>query len=272
MAIFHFFIPALAFGLIAAAHIDRSFIAVPLTAGAVLILSLATGFAVYKVVPWFKEVSRPTFGVIMLSASFGNVMFLGLPVITETLGAQYGYIAVLYDLLASTPILLTIGIFIAARYGSGKTVSIQASIKRVVMLPPLWGVAGGIAVNMLGVTLPAVVVDATDIMGKAVVPVMIFTVGLALDFHDVKRLLSAVPALAIKLFLAPCMAWWIGSKLGITDGTLKAVTIEGSMPVMVLSLLIADEFELDVPLAAASITVSTVAAFFTMPLIMRVLF
>jgi len=36
--------------------------------------------------------------------------------------------------------------------------------------------------------------------------------------------------------------------------------------------LIADEFELDVPLAAASITVSTVAAFFTMPLMMRVLF
>ncbi len=272
VAIFHFFIPALAFGLIASARIDRSFVAVPLTAGAVLVLSLAIGFAAYKLVPWFKDVSRPTFGVMMLSAAFGNVMFLGLPVITETLGSQYGYTAVLYDLLASTPILLTIGVFIAARYGSGKSVSIPASIKRVLLLPPLWGVAAGVVVNVLGVTVPGMVVDATELMGKAVIPVMIFTVGLALDFHDVKHLLITTPALAIKLLIVPCLAWWIGSHLGLTDGTLKAVTIEGAMPVMVLSLLIADEFELDVPLAAVSITMSTVASFFTMPLMMRTLF
>jgi predicted permease len=44
------------------------------------------------------------------------------------------------------------------------------------------------------------------------------------------------------------------------------------MPVMVLSLVIADEFDLDVPLAAACITVSTVALFFTMPAMMKLLF
>jgi predicted permease len=44
------------------------------------------------------------------------------------------------------------------------------------------------------------------------------------------------------------------------------------MPVMVLSLVIADEFDLDVPLAAMCITVSTVALFFTMPAVMKILF
>ncbi|HEY6012191.1 MAG TPA: AEC family transporter, partial [Nitrospirota bacterium] len=58
----------------------------------------------------------------------------------------------------------------------------------------------------------------------------------------------------------------------LTGDTLRAATIEGAMPVMVLSLVIADEFELDVPLAAACITVSTVLLFFTMPVMMRVLF
>ena len=256
----------------ATAHIDRSFVAIPLTAASVLLVSLAVGFATYKLVPWFKDVPRPTFGVMMLSAAYGNVTFLGLPVITETLGAHYGYTAVLYDLLASTPILLTIGVFIAARYGSGKAVSFAESIKRVVLLPPLWGVGVGIAVNVAGVTVPQVVLDTADLMGKAVIPIMIFTVGLALDFHDMKRLLITVPALAIKLVLAPCLAWWVGSRLGMTGGALRAVTIEGAMPVMVLSLVIADEFDLDVPLAAASITVSTVAVFFTMPLMMKMLF
>ena len=44
------------------------------------------------------------------------------------------------------------------------------------------------------------------------------------------------------------------------------------MPVMVLSLVIADEFDLDVPLAATCIAVSTVALFFTMPMMMKMLF
>ena len=42
--------------------------------------------------------------------------------------------------------------------------------------------------------------------------------------------------------------------------------------VMVLSLVIADEFDLDVPLVATCIAVSTVAAFFTMPMMMKILF
>ncbi len=271
VAVFNFFIPALAFGLMASAPSDRSFISIPLTGALVVLASIAAGFAAYRLLPWFKDIPRPAVGIMIISAAFGNVMYLGLPVITEMLGEQYGYVAVLYDLLASTPILLTIGVFIAARYGSGKAVSIGASLKRVFLLPPLWGAAAGIAVRFAGVAVPQPVQDAVGLMGRAVVPIMIFTVGLALDFHDVKRLLIAVPALAIKLVLAPALAWWIGSRLGMTAGVLKATTIEGAMPVMVLSLVIADEFELDVPLAAACITVSTVALFFTMPAMMRVL-
>jgi predicted permease len=272
VAVFNFFIPALAFGLMASAPVDRSLISIPLTGAVVVLASIAAGFAAYRLLPWFRDIPRPAVGVMIISAAFGNVMYLGLPVITEMLGAQYGYVAVLYDLLASTPILLTIGVFIAARYGSGKAVSVGASLKRVFLLPPLWGVAAGIAVRLAGGTTPQPVLDAVGLMGRAVVPIMIFTVGLALDFRDVQRLAIAVPALVIKLMLAPALAWWIGSRLGMSPDVLKATTIEGAMPVMVLSLVIADEFDLDVPLAAACITVSTVALFFTMPAMMRLLF
>ena len=246
--------------------------AVPLAGGAVTLTALAAGFACYRLIPWLNSIPRPAFGVMMLSAAFGNVTYLGLPVITEMLGSRYGYVAVLYDLLAATPVLLTLGVFIAARYGSGKSVSVLASFKRVLRLPPLWGVAAGIGVNIIGVEVPRMVLDAAILMGRAVIPVMIFTVGLALDFRDIRRLPVAVPALAIKLVLSPVLAWWLGSRLGLAGEPLIAVTIEGAMPVMVLSLVIADEFELDVPLAAASIAVSTVLLFFTMPIMMKLLF
>ena len=117
----------------ASAPVDRSLISIPLTGAVVVFASIAAGF--------------------------GNVMYLGLPVITEMLGEQYGYVAVLYDLLASTPILLTIGVFIAARYGSGAPVSAGASLKRVFLLPPLWGVAAGITVRLAGVMVPQPVLE-----------------------------------------------------------------------------------------------------------------
>jgi predicted permease len=272
VAVLHVFLPALAFGLVATARIDRSFLAVPLTAAVVTISGIAAGLAIYTLFPWFRRIGRQAAGVMILSAAFGNVTYLGLPVIGEMLGRQFGYAAILYDLLATTPVLLTLGVFIAARFGSGKPVSLAHSVRRVLRLPPLWGVALGIAVNLGGVPVPQAVLDASSLMGKAVIPVMIFTVGLALDFRDVRRLYIAAPALAVKLLALPVIAWWTGSRLGLTGHILKAVTIEGAMPVMVLSLVIADEFELDVPLAAACIAASTVALFITMPLIMQMLF
>ena len=272
VTVLHFFLPALAFGLVATARVDRSFLVVPLTAAMVTLSGLAAGIAVYRFLPLFRTTPRAAIGVLLLSASFGNVTYLGLPVITETLGARYGYIAILYDLLATTPILLTIGMLTAARFGSGGSASLSASFKRVLRLPPLWGVAAGIGAHALPAPLPQVVLDAAQLMGKAVIPVMIFTVGLALDFRDIRRIPVAIPALALKLFLAPALAWWIAKGLGMDGDPLKAVVIEGAMPVMVLSLVLADEFDLDVPLAATCIAVSTIAAFFTLPMMMRVLF
>lgn len=272
VTVLHFFLPALAFGLIATTSIDRSFVAVPLTAAVVTVAAGAAGFAAYKLLPWFNTIDRPAFGIMVLAAAFGNVTYLGLPVINEMLGTEYGYAAILYDLLASSPVLLTLGVFIAARYGSGESISFSNSLKRVLKLPPLWAVGAAMLVNVSGIQVPRLVLDTVSFMGKAVIPVMIFTVGLALDFRDVKRLPVAVPALGLKLVASPILAKWIGVRLGLTDRVLQAVAIEAAMPVMVLSLVIADEFELDVPLAAACIAVSSVALFFTMPVMMKLLF
>jgi malate permease and related proteins len=267
-AVFHVFLPALAFGLIAGATIDWSFVAIPLTAAAATLICLAAGYAIYHFIPGLRQSSPRALGVLLLSSAFGNVTYMGLPVINETLGPQYGYVAILYDLLATTPVLLTLGVFIAARTGSGKAVSLRESLKRVFLLPPLWGVALGMAVHLLPVKVPALILDAAALMGRAVIPIMIFTVGLALDFQDLRRLPLTLPALAVKLFLAPVVTWWIGTLLGVSGGVLQGLVLEGAMPVMVLSLVIADEFCLDVPLAATCIAVSTLASLVTAPLML----
>jgi len=264
--------PALAFSLLATTPIDRTFVLIPLVGWIAVFLCTAAAFAVYDLLPWLKTIPRPAFGVMVLAATYGNVTFLGLPVITEMLGPEQGHVAILYDQLAHTPLLLTFGVFIAAHYGQGRSRSIAESFKRVLRLPPLWGVVAGIVVRLGDVPVPAMLLDTASLLGKAVIPIMTFTVGLALDFRDMKRIPIALPALGIKLLLAPVLVWWLGTRLGLDGTTLKAVTIEGAMPVMVFLLVVADECELDVTLAATCIAVSTVLLFVTMPMMLHVLF
>lgn len=271
--VLHFFLPALAFSLVATARVDATFISIPLTAAVTTLIGMAAGGVVNGFFPKIGPLPRQAKGVLLLAAAFGNVTYLGLPVITEMLGQGQGYVAILYDQLAATPILLTAGVFIAARYGEkNKAASLSHALKRVLKLPPLWAVLTGVAVNLSGAPVPKMVMDAARLMGGAVIPVMIFTVGLALDFGDIKRLPVALPALVLKLFAAPLIAYYAGLEFGVAGDALMAVVIEGAMPVMVLSLVIADELGLDVPLAAMCITVSTVASFFTVPMTMKFIF
>ena len=232
VTVLYVFMPALAFGLVASTTVDRNFVLIPLVGTIVVFLCTAVAFALYTLTPWLKAIPRPAFGVMVLAATYGNVTYLGLPVITEMLGPEQGHVAILYDQLAHTPLLLTFGVFIAAQYGGGRSRSLIESFKRVLRLPPLWGVAAGIAVRLGGVPIPTAFMDAASLMGRAVIPIMTFTVGLALDFRDLRRIPIALPALGIKLLLAPVLVWWIGARLGLDGTVLKAVTIEGAMPVM----------------------------------------
>jgi predicted permease len=272
VVVLNVFLVPLAFNLVVSAQFDRTFVIIPLTGVLAIAVSMAAGFVTYRLLARFVEIPRSAFGILMLTAAFGNVIVLGLPVIVALLGPEQGYVSIVYDQLAATPMLLTAGVFFAARYGSGEVASFASSLRRVCMLPPIWGVAAGVAVHVLGIRVPSAVKDAAALMGSVVVPTLIFMVGLALDFRDLKRLPIAIPAIGLKLILAPMLIWWIGSQLGLVSDSLKAVCIAGAMPVMVTLLVIADEFELDVSLAAICITVSTVAMFFSMPVVLNLLF
>jgi hypothetical protein len=74
------------------------------------------------------------FGLVMGSFGFIRLTWSDFALML-VLGLGNGYIAILYDLLATTPVLLTVGMLTAARFGSVGTVSLAASFQRVLKLP-----------------------------------------------------------------------------------------------------------------------------------------
>ena len=84
---------------------------------------------------------------------------------------------------------------------------------------------------------------------------------------SVKYAYIIVPALIIKLAVVPFIAYGAARSLGLEGTAFSSCVIEGAMPTMVLSLLIASKFHLDESLAAFMIVTTTVMSFITLPVV-----
>ncbi len=265
ITVLNIFLPALCIKVIYTTKIDIEMILVPATAWISIISGMLLSAVVYTILGKKMHIKPSEKGVLILSSAFGNVTYLGLPVLTGLYGYEAARYALFYDLLASTPLLWLIGAPIASRYGENKKVEIRESLKTIASLPPIWAILIGIALNIINISIPTFLLDTLGMFGNLVVPLMIFSIGLALTIPKVKHAYVIIPALIIKLTIVPLVSFVAAYILGLKGIALASCFIEGAMPTMVLSLLIAARFKLDVSMSAFTIVVSTIFSFITLP-------
>lgn len=265
ITVLNIFLPALCIKIIYTSKIDIEMLLVPATAWITIISTLLISFSVYKFLGRKMHIKPSEKGVLILSAAFGNVSYLGLPVLTGLYGYEAAKYALFYDLLASTPLLWLVGAPMASRYGENKKLQIRESLKTILSLPPIWGIFAGIVLNVTNTPLPAFVQKALGMFGDLVVPLMIFSIGLALTLPKVKHAYAIIPAVIIKLAMVPFISFITAYFLGLKGNALASCLIEGAMPTMVLSLLIAARFKLDASMSAFIIVVTTFLSFITLP-------
>ena len=117
LLVLNFFAPVLFFSAGAAATVDLSLLQVPLILGAATLFGLGLAALALFTTPLGHGLSRPQRGAIMLASGFGNVLFFGYPFLTTVFGergARYPFFA---DMLATTPLVWSLGVWIAFRCG-----------------------------------------------------------------------------------------------------------------------------------------------------------
>ena len=211
--------------------------------------------------------SRAEAGALILAMAFPNATYLGLPVLEATFGSWARGIAIQYDLFACTPLLFTVGVLFAARMGNSHE-SRASLVSGLLHIPPMWAAIVAVGLNLAKVPVPAVLEGLLDLLGRGVVPLMLFSLGLSLEWSASRwRLLpSLVPVSIISLFLVPLVVWAVASMLGMQGEVLAAVVLEAAMPSMVLGIVLCDRFNLDAGLYAAAVTVTTAMSLVTLPL------
>ncbi len=268
--VLHIFLPALSFHVLYHASLNAELWLVPATSVVVCLSTLVAAWLVYRAIFCFLagKLSSMSFGSLLLGSAWCNATYLGLPTVTLLLGEDYAHIPILYDLLAITPLLLTVGAGLGAFYGAcNSKPDVRSLFLSIVQLPPLWAAVLGIVLNALDVPLPSAFLSACKIASSAVAPMMIFSVGLSLRFSSPHLLVWILPALILKLAFAPMVAYFTAQTLGLSGNTFAATVLEAAMPTMVLTMVIADKFKLDSELLAQTIAATTLLSFLTLPLL-----
>ena len=258
------FAPPLLFALSAQAEITPELLTVPLLAFFGIAFSFALLYPLLFHSALGRGLSRETRAAVLLAGCFGNVLFMGYPTLTFLYGDIGGSYAAFADVLASTPLVWTFGVWIATRLGheGGHGHSL---LRTMLTLPPIWGFVLGFAVNLSGLEV-APLVKAAKFMGQATIPVMLFTLGLSIPWRDLKPTRPVLAAVAVKLLLAPILVFVLARGLfGELKPAQTAAIIEVAMPTMLMAASFADRFQLDVRAAALTASWTSLAFLVTLP-------
>lgn len=271
--VMNFFLPGLTFSVLYKAPINAELWQIPLVAIASVFSSLVICYLFFGVFGRFlKGITRKSVGALLLAATWGNVTYLGLPTITALLGEEYRRVPIYFDLLGMTPLLWTLGVSIADHYGNESSHAhildtMKRGLRTVITLPPFWAALIGLLFNSMHIPCPDFILKVCSLVGDAVPPMMIFSIGLALRTPHIHHVVWIIPILIIKLLCTPFIAQHIAIMVGLEGYVLKASVIESAMPTMVLTMVVADRFNLDIDLLAQIIAISTVLSFFSVGLL-----
>ncbi len=259
------FAPALLFAAAASAHITAQLLSVPLLLALSILLGGGSLYVVFYQTRLGRNLSDRTKAALLLCGMFGNVLFMGYPLLHYLFGEQGGRYAAFADMGASTPMLWSLGVWIAVRSG-GTTAARVNPVKAWLLLPPVWSFIAGVAVSLSGWTVTPLI-HAARMIGQPTVPIMLLMLGLSIPW---KRLVPGAAVwlvVAVKLLLLPMTVWLITRFwLGTLHNAQIAAVIETGVPTMLMSLSLADRYQLDVETAALTIAWTALLFLFTLPL------
>ena len=256
--------PTLIFAVVVETELNRSVTLVPLAGILGILATILVAVGVYAWVSRRSGISPRQQGALVLSCSFANGG-IALPV-ADTLYPEIGLRVVLfYDLLATIPLIWTLGAMLAVRYGSAKA-TLADMFGAVLRLPPAWAVVAALLCNLAGVTLPAALSTALHAIGEAGIPLMVFAVGMAIRFERLRQFWVILPSLGIRLLIAPLLGVAIAAFMGISGPTLAVLALAMASSAPSVGVVLAQRYNLDSGLYGATLTLSLLGYLMLAPL------
>ncbi|MGN6274875.1 MAG: AEC family transporter [Solirubrobacterales bacterium] len=226
-----------------------------------LVNMVLVGVVVWFVASRVLRLSRPQTGAVICAAIAANTTYLGYPLTVALLGRDHLSTGVLFDVLVSGPTLMLGAFGVAAAFGTRAGEGTHARVRAFLTRnPPLYAaVLGLLAPKALA---PAVLVDASQILAVAILPIGFFAVGATLAEGAEQGELPLPPpmtkpvalATAGRIALAPALLMLLAAPLIDLP---SAYRLMSAMPTGINALVVSHAYGLDNRIVAETITWST---------------
>lgn len=271
--VLYLFYPGIAYDVISRAHFGLEVIWVPTSIWLGLLVAMGLGWLVFARPRALWGIAAPGVGALLIASSFGNILSMGIAVLQSLFGPDAVRYAIYADVLGISILYWTLGAGTAAVLGAKEqSFHLGTFALTLLKMPPVWAFCAGLLVNLLAIPMPQWVSATAHLLGQAVVPSMLLTVGMSISLETVKRSPRMIlAASAIKLIVMPALVAAVVLPLfGMTEVTQVMILLAG-MPTMMATVLLSERFGLDTEILAAVMVVSTLGFFFTLPLMVVLL-
>ena len=207
-------------------------------------------------------------GVFSLVTAFGNVFFMGVPVVT----ALYGDNAVFLLSICVIPFnffIFSVGIFLILGKSGQKM-----PWKKLLLNPSLYATIIALPIFFLRIALPAPVVEIVGYLGQMVVPLSMILIGAALGRMTLRSIFSngySYAVCAVKLIVTPLLVFLL-LRLFVKDPLiLGLLTVVAAMPSASISPILCAEYGGDSDFASRSVFLTTLLSLATVPVMVWLL-
>lgn len=266
-------LPCLILSTFARAEFDPSVLRNALWVGALTLVNIGVLMAVGTLAARTLRLSPPDATVHVLHTMFGNIVFLGFPVLTalfpDGTGVLYGAV---YQ-LASNTITFTYGIY---RLSQGQQ---RGGLRNLINLNSA-ALLLGVVLLTTRLPLPTMLVEAVGSVGQCTSPLSMVYVGALLSSMNMRQALRRPSIYLIslnKLILIPALLAVVYAYMLMVMGrpmsfaAFAVVVLEAAMPCQTIVVVLTKRYGGNFELAASNMLITTILSLATLPLIYRLI-
>jgi predicted permease len=258
---YYVFVPAFTFDVISRSR-------VPLAdagrmAAYAVVTHLAFGAIAFVLARLLRRPRKMVAAWVMLSV-FGNVGNFGLALIQFRLGeAALAPATIYFIVILLTSFVVCVGVAAWTRHGG------LSAVISVFRTPALVVAAPALLVSSWHVELPLFVSRTVGLLGGAMIPAMLFVLGVQLaETKALRPSADSVGVAVLRLVGAPLVAWVLAAPFGLAGLERAAGILQAGMPAAILVAIIATEFDVEPGFVTAAVLLSTVLSLPTLTVLL----
>ena len=227
------------------------------------VIAFALFFLLAGPLPQLVRAPKDDRGMLRFMTVFGNVGFMGFPVIQSIFGAGAVFYVTIFNIVFSV-LCFSVGIVMVS--GKGGKINPRLFVNPTMIVSVLT-----VVLFYTKPPIPSIISDTVGLFGQLTTPSAMLVLGSTLALIPFKEVFAEVriyPLSVVKLIAAPILTWLV-LRLFISDPLMLGVlTVLAAMPTATNAAMLSMEYGGNEKLASKGVFLTTLLSVATVPLIM----